>query len=111
MMSKIITLQERRERWMAEKRKNLALALEALSAYAKEHGGKFYLFGSALGDKFALHSDVDIISDFGSPEKDWEAWIDAEDILYKYKLQIDGRPRSGCSKDFLSIISENWKEL
>jgi len=110
-MNKVITLQQRRDRWMAEKRKNLALALEELSIYAKEYGGKFYLFGSALGDKFALHSDVDIIADFGSPQADWNAWMDAEDILHKHKLQIDGRPKSGCSKDFLSIISEDWREL
>jgi len=108
---KIMTLQERHDRWMAEKRKNLALALDELSAYANEHGGKFYLFGSALGDRFALHSDVDIIPDFGSPQADWDAWLDAEDILYKYKLQIDGLPKSGCTPRFLNIISEDWREL
>jgi len=106
-----MTLQQRRSQWMAEKQANLALALDALSRYAKQHGGKFYLFGSALDDRFALHSDVDIIADFGSPDADWVAWLEAEDILSKYSLQIDGRPKSGCTKEFLDIISKNWKQL
>jgi len=106
-----MTLKQRHDQWMTEKRKNLALALEELSAYAKEHGGKFYLFGSALDHRFKLHSDVDIISDFGSSEADWKAWLDTESILDKYKLQIDGRPMVGCSEEFLSIVSEDWREL
>jgi len=108
---KIITLQERQSAWMAEKRKNLALALGELSAYAKEHGGRFYLFGSALGERFNLHSDVDIISDFGSVEADWKAWNVAENILHRHNLEIDGMPKSGCSEDFLSFVSEEWQEL
>jgi len=106
-----MTLQQRRDRWMAERRKNLAEALEELSAYAKEHNGKFYLFGSALDERFALHSDVDIISDFGSPDADWSAWLAADDILSRHGLKIDGRPITGCSKEFLSIISEKWRAL
>jgi len=105
-------LQRRRNAEMDKKRDNLARALKELSAYAQAHDGKFYLFGSALDKKrFSLHSDVDLIPDFGGIDAEWKAWNAAEEILSRYGLQIDGLPKSGCSERFLSVVSENWKEL
>lgn len=98
---------------LATKRENLAKALEEMRSYAREHHGRFLVFGSATepNTRFALHSDVDYLADFPDVRSSVRAWSHAEGILGRYGLRADGYPMFYCSDRFLDELRDNWIEL
>ncbi len=64
MADGVVTLRERHRRKM----ERMALAIvaidAALTAYARQQGGRFIRFGSTAEGRMRDHSDVDIIADF-----------------------------------------------
>ncbi len=75
-----------------------------LAAYAREHGGRFLLFGSAARDTLRRDSDVDILTDF--PESATAAaWNFAERACWDRGLDPDVMPKAWCTADFLAHIA------
>ncbi|MBV9248595.1 MAG: nucleotidyltransferase domain-containing protein [Acetobacteraceae bacterium] len=64
---------------------------EALTAYAREHGGRFLLFGSAARGTMRYDSDVDILVDFPPDTLD-HAWNFAERACWDRRLDPDILP-------------------
>lgn len=106
-----MSLQSIQEKRLKEKKERLAKAILELIDYARSNNGAFFLFGSAIGDRFALHSDVDLIADFGDFDGDIKGFDAATTILAKYDLEIDGVYRSMCTKKFIDEISQTWRVL
>ena len=60
----IVTLKERKAREAERRRQAVAELREVLAAYAREHRGRYLLFGSAARGGMRYDSDVDILVDF-----------------------------------------------
>jgi len=71
----------RRQRVVAELRRLLA-------AYARAHGGRFLLFGSAARGQMRSDSDVDILVEF-PPDRQAAAWNFAERACWDRRLDPD----------------------
>jgi predicted nucleotidyltransferase len=63
-MGPYLTLRERHDRKLAGYRDAVEALKPELAAYAREHGGRFVLFGSAARGTQHDESDVDILVDF-----------------------------------------------
>lgn len=63
-MGEYATLRERNGTSLARMEAAVAELKPALAAYAREHGGRFILFGSAARREMRPDSDVDIVVDF-----------------------------------------------
>lgn len=59
-----------------------------LAAYARQHGGRFILFGSAARGELQDDSDVDILADFPG-DAGHDAWSFAEGRAYAFDLKPD----------------------
>lgn len=109
-MDRIITLRERAAAEAERKREALACLRTMLAGYARTHGGRFLLFGSAARDEMRAGSDVDILTDFPRDQTD-EAWVFAEDACRQVGLSPDIRPASWCSKPFLEHVRRDMQVL
>jgi predicted nucleotidyltransferase len=102
-MERIVTLAERQAAATERKRKGLVALRAILAVYARGHGGRFLLFGSAARGELRVHSDVDILIDFPRSKTD-AAWVFAEDACRSCGLTPDIRPRRWCSDRFLEHV-------
>ena len=105
-MDRIVTVTERKAAAVERKRKAVEDLRSALAAYAREHGGRFLLFGSAARRMMRYHSDVDILTDFPRQETD-AAWNFAERACWDRGLEPDVMPKSWCRADFLAHVEPN----
>jgi predicted nucleotidyltransferase len=102
-MDRIVTLKERKAAEADRRRRAVEDLRSALAAYARQHGGRFLLFGSAARGDMRYHSDVDILTDFPEPATN-SAWNFAERACWDRKLDPDIMPRSWCKADFIAHI-------
>ncbi|MGE0222410.1 MAG: nucleotidyltransferase family protein [Acetobacteraceae bacterium] len=101
---RIVTLSERE---MAEADRRTRAAAElccVLTDYARAHGGRFLLFGSAARGTMRYHSDVDILVDFQREALD-DACGFAERACWDRKLDPDIMPYAWCTEAFLKHIA------
>ena len=63
-MDRIVTLTERKAAEAERRRLAVAELRVVLTGYARAHGGRFLLFGSAARGTMRYDSDVDILLDF-----------------------------------------------
>lgn len=83
------TLTERKRAKVARMEAAVETLAAELAAYAREHGGRFILFGSAARGEMRHDSDADIMVDF--PEAHgWEPLFFAEDWARAQDLKYDG---------------------
>lgn len=94
------TLQERKSARIAALRDGVERLRPRLSAYAREHGGRYLLYGSAARDALHIHSDVDLLLDFPEAEQA-AAWRFAEDECWRLGLEPDIRPLGWCKPGFV----------
>jgi predicted nucleotidyltransferase len=87
-MGPYLTLRERHDRKLAAYRDGVEALKPLLAAYAREHGGRFILFGSAARGTPHDQSDVDILVDFPLVMEN-AAWAFAEDACFALRLQPD----------------------
>ncbi len=63
-MQPIVTVTERKAAEAIRRTEAVATLLPVLAAYARAHGERFLLFGSAARRQMKFHSDVDLLLDF-----------------------------------------------
>jgi predicted nucleotidyltransferase len=103
-INRIVTLAERKAA-EAERRQSAVDAMRpALAAYAREHGGRFLLFGSAARGQMRFDSDVDILVDFPPDALD-DAWNFAERACWARHLEPDITPLSWCKGRFRDRVT------
>jgi predicted nucleotidyltransferase len=109
-MQRIITLTERKAAEAARRTAAVAALVPVLTAYARAHGGRFLLFGSAARGQMRFHSDVDLLMDFPAEALD-EAWKFAEAACWDLGLEPDLLPFGGCKPAFLDHIAPDIRVL
>jgi predicted nucleotidyltransferase len=109
-VERIVTLKERKAKEAERRRLAVAELREVLAAYARAHGGRFLLFGSAARGEMRYNSDVDILVDFPGKALN-EAWNFAERACWDRKLDPDITPRSWCREQFLERITPDLQVL
>lgn len=102
-MDPIVTLKERKAREAERRGRAMAELREVLAAHAREHGGRFLLFGSVARNEIRYNSDVDILVDFPREAVN-DAWNFAERACWDRRLDPDIMPRSWCKASFLEHI-------
>lgn len=102
-MDRIVTLAERKTAEGARRRRAVAELRRVLDAYARTHGGRFLLFGSAAGGEMRYDSDVDILVEF-PPDRQAAAWNFAERACWDRRLDPDVMASAWCTDDFLALI-------
>jgi predicted nucleotidyltransferase len=106
----IVTLKERKAREAARRCRAVAELREVLAAYAREHCGRYLLFGSAARGEMRYNSDVDILVDFRGEALD-DAWNFAERACWDRKLDPDIIPFTRCKREFLARVTPDLQEL
>jgi len=109
-MQRIITLAERKATEAGRRRAAVETLMPALAAYARAHGGRFLLFGSAARGQMKFDSDVDLLMDFPPDTLD-EAWKFAEAACWDRGLEPDLLPYGGCKPAFLDHIAPDIQVL
>ena len=102
-MGAILTLAERKAAAVERKRAALEALRPALADYARAHGGRFLLFGSAARGTLRRDSDIDILTDFPDQETA-AAWNFAERACWDRGLSPDVMAKSWCNDEFLEHI-------
>ena len=104
VMAHIVTLAERKAAEARRRSEAVETLLPVLASYARAHGGRFLLFGSAARREMKFHSDVDLLLDF-SEERLTEAWNFAETACWDRGLEPDLLPYRWCGQPFLDHIA------
>jgi predicted nucleotidyltransferase len=103
-MQQIVTLTERKATEAARRRQAVAALVPVLTEYARGHGGRFLLYGSAARGQMKYHSDVDLLLDFPG-ETLGEAWNFAEIACWDRGLEPDLMPYGWCKQAFLDHVA------
>ncbi len=106
----IVTLAERKAAEAARRARAVDGMRAALSAYARAHGGRFLLYGSAARGGMRYHSDVDVLLDFPQAEQA-AAWRFVEAVCGEQGLEADIMPVAWCDARFLDHIRPDIVEL
>jgi hypothetical protein len=110
-MQRIVTLTERKAGEAARRREAVSALVPVLADYARAHGGRFLLFGSAARGTMKYHSDVDILMDFPEDELD-EPWILAEKkTCWDRGVEPDLMPYRWCKQAFLDHVALGMRVL
>lgn len=81
-----------------------------LAAYAREHGGRFILFGSAARGEMRHDSDVDILADF-PPDLVWDAVGYATDRAHDLGLVPDVQPKRLTGRSLAERVAVEGRVL
>jgi predicted nucleotidyltransferase len=109
-MGRIVTLSERKAAEAVRRRRAVEDLSSVLAVYARDHGGRFLLFGSAARGDMRYNSDVDLLVDFPQEILD-DAWNFAERACWDRRLDPDITPFSWCKGLFLERVTPDLKEL
>jgi predicted nucleotidyltransferase len=109
-MQTIVTLSERKAAEAARRQDAVASLVPVLTAYARAHGGRFLLFGSAARGRMRYDSDVDLLLDF-SEEALGAAWNFAETACWDRGLEPDLMPYGWCKPAFLAHVAADLRVL
>ncbi len=109
-MERIVTLPERKAAEAARRRQAVEDLRAVLTAYARAHGGRFLLFGSAARGTMRYDSDVDILVDF-SPDALDDAWSFAERACFERRLEPDVTPYASCRGRFRERVAPDLQVL
>jgi len=109
-MQRIVTLPERKAAEAARRRAAVEALLPALAVYARAHGGRFLLYGSAARGTMKYDSDVDLLLDFPAEGQN-DSWGFAERACWDRGLEPDILPYGGCKPAFLEHTAPDVKVL
>ena len=100
----MLTLQERKQARVDEIRAGYSRLRDGLVGYAREHGGRFWIYGSAATGDFHFESDIDILVDFDeSAESAALDFVEREGS--RLGLKVDVQPKRWCTPEFLDRVS------
>jgi len=109
-MMHAITLTERKAKASLDRQAAADRISALLERYAKAHGGRYLMFGSAARHEMKHDSDLDLIVDF--PVDTMTEAVDyAEDLCDREGLPADIIPIRFCSPAFLNRVSTGAKVL
>lgn len=104
------TLTERKRAKVARMEAAVETLAAELTAYAREHGGRFILFGSAARGELRHDSDVDVLVDFpGGSASD--AWLFAEDRAWALGLKPDLSAKGWSGPRLLERVTRDGRVL
>ncbi|HSU06999.1 MAG TPA: nucleotidyltransferase domain-containing protein [Acetobacteraceae bacterium] len=110
-MERIVTLSERKATETERRQRSVETLRPLLVDYAREHGGRFLLYGSSARNQMRYDSDVDLLTDFGNADADDEAWRFAERACWNLHLEPDIRPLAWCTERFLTRVKLDMQVL
>ena len=93
------TLDERKHTEAARRSAAAEAIARDLARYARAHGGRYLLFGSAARGEMHAGSDFDLLLDF-PPDLEAAAWRHAEEVCARFDLEADIKPLNWCDADF-----------
>ena len=102
-MNGIVTLSERKRRATEHRSASARRVCAGLSTYARSHGGRFLVFGSAAKGQMRYDSDIDILVDF-SANVEGKAVDFVEATCADEGLPVDIFVYRSCSRGFLDRI-------
>ncbi len=102
-MDRIVTVAERKAAEATRRQHAVAELRRVLDGYARAHGGRFLLFGSAARGQMRYDSDVDILVEF-PPDRQAAAWNFAERACWDRHVDRDVMAAAWCSEDFLALV-------
>jgi predicted nucleotidyltransferase len=109
-LARIVTLRERKATEAARRTAAADRIALKLQTYAREHGGRYLLFGSAARSEMRFDSDIDVLVDF--PEDQMrDAMNAAEDFCEDEGLPCDVLPFETRSRSFLDRVLPTAHEL
>jgi len=100
------TLAQRKARRVASLHEAVATLCDRLEHYARTHGGRFLLYGSAARGELRYDSDIDLLLDFPEDRLS-EAWRHAESICHDLGLQPDLCPLAWCGAEFAARVRDH----
>lgn len=103
-MQLIVALTERKAAEAARRRQEVAALVPVLAEYARQHGGRFLLYGSVARGQMKYHSDVDLLLDFAEQTLA-DAWNFAEAAGWDRGLEPDLMPYGWCKQAFLDHVA------
>lgn len=109
-MSTYRALQEDKSTRVAGMERAVAELKPRLAAYAREHGGRYILFGSAARREMRHYSDVDILVDFPI-QAELAAWLFAEGECFTRNLRPDAQIRAWRSDSFVARAEQEGEVL
>jgi predicted nucleotidyltransferase len=105
-MKDVLTLRDRKKARVDEIRAAFAILRRELVDYARRHGGRFIVYGSAASGRFHFESDIDILVDFDD-ESLGPALDFVERECARLRLTADVQPKSWCTAEFVQRIAPN----
>ena len=103
-MNGVVTLDDRKRARADELRAGFESLCQDLANYGRAHGGRFWIYGSAIRNELRHDSDIDILVDFIAPAT--SAALDfVERRCDRLRLKADVQPRSWCKQEFIDKIS------
>lgn len=104
-MSKVLTLQERKQARVEAIRAGFAHLSAELADYGRREGGRFWVYGSAATGRLHHESDIDILADFDDARI--SAALDfVEGRSAELGLKVDVQPLAWCTDKFVARISD-----
>ena len=103
-MAAVKTLDERKQARAEEICDGVARLRHQLADYGRTHGGRFWLYGSAVTGQIRYDSDVDVLVDF-DPSRMADAFDFLETACERLRLKLDARPKAGCTPSFIDRIA------
>jgi predicted nucleotidyltransferase len=98
------TLDDRKKARVEQIRAGFLRLREELAAYGRDHGGRFWVFGSAATERFHFDSDIDILVEFDDvglgPALDF-----VESACLRLHLKADMQPKTWCTAAFIERIA------
>ncbi len=106
----LVTLKERNAIAVKKRADALSRVQVLLADVAREHGGRFLLFGSAARGDVRRDSDIDLISDFPI-DVERKAILAAERVCARANVPCDIVEKRTCSDRFWAIVSLDLKAI
>jgi predicted nucleotidyltransferase len=104
------TLAERQAAAAASRKDAVAAICNALSAFARAHGGRFLLYGSAAEGRVRADSDIDLLIDFPA-DTEAKAWRFAEETCGRWGIPADISPLAWWKAEFVARVRPGWRVL
>ena len=97
------TIEDRKRRQAERRARAVETICDELAAFAREHGGRFILYGSAARGMMRYDSDIDLFLDVPDAAEP-DAWRLAERLAAHHDIAADIQPVAWCDPAFVAKI-------